>query len=186
MGVEVGRGDGRTDLPRRAEVEPGKWEDVGSDSVETRELLWRRLQAGQWDVQGGQFTAPGGSRVGTPYADWGWLWFQHEYEAPTTLRYVMDVGKPADEPMTVYLWEPSSGDGVSVRGTLAEFKRAKKNKSATAGPLTIGWEWPEPAPLVDNARGSKRLEVVFTPGPAGVAPLFGSEVYDHLKKRGQL
>jgi hypothetical protein len=173
--VKVGNGDTKMTLPIRAETAPGKWEDVGEEEMEVREVLWRRLLAGQAKVIGGQFTSPPLARVGTPYADWGWLYFLHDYEAPTTLRYVWEEVEK-EEAMTVFLWNPTTGEGVSASGTVQQFKRARKSQ-ASIGWLTIGWAWPEPAESVENTPSGKAgLQVTFTPGPAEASAVFGSEV----------
>lgn len=185
--VQVGVGDEKVTLPRRAETSPGKWEDVGSDEVEAREVWWRRLQAGQTDIQGGQFTAEGGQRFSVPFGDYGFVWMEHDYPAPVTLRYLIaPESEEPSQPGAVYLWNPGEGGGLMVSGTQAEFKRAKTREVSNKN-LKMGWEFPKRAEEVANTpSGSGGLEVTFNPGPGSGNPVFAAEVYDHLRGKGEI
>jgi len=152
-------------VPQTVRGEGGEWVPGEATELE-REVLWRRLQAGgDRDLTGGQFECDPGRKVTAPGPKWGWLYFQHDAEAPIQVRWVVvhPTGpEEAEGEVRVYAWETRNPESaLAVEGRGRDFQGATQQQ-ASNGRITIGW--------TSDASDEPRTEPVPVVQPALVGP----------------
>lgn len=136
-------------IPKRVKSPEGGYAESGFVEIPEREMLWRRLRAGQ-QILGGQAALEPGASVPLEYPDYSlMLAITNLANTPTAVRWVYN---PETDQMYVWSrWGGSEGPAMELEGRPAEFHSGLPKQDAS-DTFVVSWAEPKPPKKDDDPK----------------------------------